>query len=58
MDVGMSSIQVYKAHKQEGTPVSKMHKQGALSTSSQASLHQWLHDNCKIMLINSKLRKI
>ena len=32
----MSSI----AHKQEGTLV---HKQGALGTSSQASLHQWLH---------------
>ena len=24
----MSSIQAYKAHKQEGTPVSKVHKQG------------------------------
>ena len=43
MDVGMSSIQAYKAHKQEGTLVSKVHKQGALDTSSQASLHQWLH---------------
>ena len=30
MDVGMSSIQAYKAHKQEGTLVSKVHKQGAL----------------------------
>ena len=44
----MSSIQAYKAHKQEGTIaattlVSKVHKQGALGTSSQASLHQWLH---------------
>ena len=35
----MSSIQAYKAHKQEGTLVSKVHKQGALGTSSQASLH-------------------
>ena len=26
----MSSIQAYKAHKQEGTLVSKVHKQGAL----------------------------
>ena len=43
MDVGMSSIQAYKAYKQEGTLVSKVHKQGALGTSSQASLHQWLH---------------
>ena len=39
----MSSIQAYKAHKQEGKLVSKVHKQGALGTSSQASLHQWLH---------------
>ena len=39
----MSSIQAYKAHKQEGTLVSNVHKQGALGTSSQASLHQWLH---------------
>ena len=44
----MSSIQAYKAYKQEGTLVSKVHKQGALGTSSQASLHQWLHDNCRI----------
>ena len=29
MDVGMSSIQAYKAHKQERTLVSKVHKQGA-----------------------------
>ena len=48
LDVGMSSIQAYKAHKQEGTIaattlVSKVHKQGALGTSSKASLHQWLH---------------
>ena len=43
MDVGMSSIQAYKAHKQEGTLVSKVHKQGALGASSQASLHQWMH---------------
>ena len=43
IDVGMSSIQAYKAHKQEGTLVSKVHKQGVLDTSSQASLHQWLH---------------
>ena len=37
------------------TLVSKVHKQGALGTSSQASLHQWLHDNYSriIMLINS-----
>ena len=27
MDVGMSSIHAYKAHKQEGTLVSKVHKQ-------------------------------
>ena len=40
MDVFMSSIQAYKARKQEGTLVSKVHKQGALGTSSQASLHQ------------------
>ena len=33
----MSSIQAYKAHKQEGTLVSKVHKQGALSTSSHIS---------------------
>ena len=44
----MSSIQAYKAHKQEGTIaatalVSKVHKQGTLGTFSQASLHQWLH---------------
>ena len=32
-----------KAHKPEGILVSKVHKQGALGTSSQASLHQWLH---------------
>ena len=46
----MSSIQAYKAHKQEGTIaattlVSKGHKQGALSTSSQAShasISAWL----------------
>ena len=38
----MPSIQAHKAHEQEGTLVSKMHKQGALGTSSQASLHQWL----------------
>ena len=55
----MSSIQAYKAHKQEGKLVSKVHKQGALGTSSQASLHQWLHDNCRIiMLINSRLQQI
>ena len=40
-DVGMSSIQAYKAHKQEGTIaattlVSKVHKQGA-SLNSQAT---------------------
>ena len=34
LDVEMSSIQAYKAHKQEGTLVSKVHKQGALDTSS------------------------
>ena len=28
MDVGMSSIQAYKAHKQERTLVSKVYKQG------------------------------
>ena len=44
MDVGMSSIQAYKAHKQEGTLVSKVHKQGAFGTSSNiptsvAALH-------------------
>ena len=33
----MSSIQAYKAYKQEGTLVSKVHKQGALGTSSQVS---------------------
>ena len=43
MDVGMSSIQAFKVHKQEGTLVSKVHKQGTLGTSSKASLHQWLH---------------
>ena len=43
MDVGMSSIQAYETHKQEGTLVSKVHKQGTLGPSSQASLHQWLH---------------
>ena len=55
IDVRMSSIQAYKPHKQEETIaattlVSKVHKQGALGTSSnsQASLHQWLHDNCRI----------
>ena len=55
----MSSIQAYKAHKQEGTIaattlVSKMHKQGA-SSNSQASLHQWLHcmsNNLADMLFN------
>ena len=35
--VGMFSIQAYKANKQERTLVSKVHKQGVLSTSSQAS---------------------
>ena len=29
MDVGMSGIQAYNAHKQEGPLVSKVHKQGA-----------------------------
>ena len=40
----MSSIQAYKAHKQEGTLVSKVHKQGALDRHifPSASLHQWL----------------
>ena len=38
MDVGMSSMQAYKAHKQEGTLVSKVHKQWTLGTSSQANL--------------------
>ena len=43
MNAGMSSIQAYKAHKQEGTIaattlVSKMHQQGALGTSSHASI--------------------
>ena len=35
-------------------------KQGTLSTSSQASLHQWLYDNCRIciILINSKFEKL
>ena len=32
----MSSIQAYKAHEQEGTLVSKVHKQGALGTSSNS----------------------
>ena len=36
----MSSIQAYKAHKQEGTLVSKVHKQGALDRHIK---HQWLH---------------
>ena len=36
MDVGMSSIQAYKVHKQEGTLVSKVHKQGVLDTSVAA----------------------
>ena len=47
----MSSIQAYKANKQEGTLVSKVHKQGALGTSSQASLHQWLHDNSNHLVV-------
>ena len=47
LDVGMSSIQAYKTHKQEGTIavttlVSKVHKQGA-SLNSQTSVRQWLH---------------
>ena len=50
MDVGMSSIQAYKAHKQEGTLVSKVHKQRALSTSSQASLHS----GCTAFLTNKQ----
>ena len=37
-DVQHTGLQI-KAHKQEGTLVSKVHKQGALGTSSQASLH-------------------
>ena len=45
--------QAYKAHKQEGTLVSKVHKQGALDTSSQASLQ-----SVTVMLINSSLQKI
>ena len=36
MDVWMSSIQAYKAHKQEGTLGHSAHL-------PQASLHQWLH---------------
>ena len=40
----MSRIQAYKVAKQEGTTVAttlaaKVHKQGALGTSSQATLH-------------------
>ena len=66
MDVGMSSIQAYKSHKQEGTIaatklVCKVHKQGALSTSSQASLHQWLHstsNNQAVYLICCNLELI
>ena len=54
MDVGMSSIQAYKAHKQ-GTLVSKVHKQGALGTSSQASIHQWLHCMSNIQAIFSPI---
>ena len=52
----MPSIQAYKEHKQEGTIaattlVSKVHKQGALGTSFQASLHRGSmiivgHANC------------
>ena len=37
-DVQHTDLQI-KAHKQEGTLVSKVHKQGALGTPSQASLH-------------------
>ena len=37
-DVQHTDLQI-KAHKQEGTLVSKVHKQGALCTPSQASLH-------------------
>ena len=39
----MSSVQAYKAHKQEGTLISKVHKQEGTWQSSQVSLHQWLH---------------
>ena len=50
MVVGMSSTQAYKAHKQEGTLVSKVHKQGTLGTSSQASLHQRLLTTKQVFL--------
>ena len=45
LDVGMSSIQAYKAHKQEitiaaKTLVSKVHKQGA-SSNSQGVQHNY-----------------
>ena len=44
-DACVQHTALYKAHKQEGTIalVSMVHKQGALGTSSQASLHQWSH---------------
>ena len=54
----MSSIQAYKAHKQEGTLVSKGH---SIGTSPQASLHQWLHcmsNNQAIFLIFGNLELI
>ena len=47
-------IQTYKAHKQEGTLVSKVHKQGALDTSSQASLHQVVH----VLVTRAALEKL
>ena len=52
MHAGLSSIQIYKAHKQEGTKaattlVSKgTQTRGTwhiICASSQAYLHQWLH---------------
>ena len=53
LDVWMSSIQVCKTHKQEGTLVSKVHKQGTLGTPSQASLHQWLHNNLDMLKVTT-----
>ena len=45
----MSSIQAYKAHKQEGTLVSKVHKQALVVRHIFPSIpNQWLHHNCRI----------
>ena len=61
----MSSIQAYKAHKQEGTIaattlVSKMHKQGGIfefpsTPTSVAALHV---KHCRSMLIQFKLLQL